>query len=123
MPLDSSNRWAGLAAAWVLSAGSAFAQTYPAQPIRMIVPWPPGGGVDTSARIIAQPLGEESRSGQPASRRHQDRVLGWRRAPRGTLPRVVRAGPGGSRRGGGRLPWKKARDRRPGFVAWPSSRS
>ena len=36
-------------------AGSAFAQ-YPSQPIRLIVPWPPGGGVDTSARIISVPL-------------------------------------------------------------------
>ncbi len=26
--------------------------------IRLIVPWPPGGGVDTSARIIAQPLSQ-----------------------------------------------------------------
>src|SRR4051812_10015788 len=38
-------------------AGSALAQGYPSQPIRLIVPWPPGGGVDTSARIVAQPLG------------------------------------------------------------------
>ena len=29
----------------------------------MIVPWPPGGGVDTAARLIAEPLGE--RLGQP----------------------------------------------------------
>jgi tripartite-type tricarboxylate transporter receptor subunit TctC len=33
-------------------------QAYPNQPIRLIVPWPPGGGVDTSARIISQPLSE-----------------------------------------------------------------
>ncbi len=40
------------------AAGWAHAQPYPAQPIRLIVPWPPGGGVDTSARIIAQPLSQ-----------------------------------------------------------------
>jgi len=56
--VGSSNRWAGLAAAWLFVAGAASAQGYPTQPIRLIVPWPPGGGVDTSARIIAQPLGE-----------------------------------------------------------------
>jgi tripartite-type tricarboxylate transporter receptor subunit TctC len=36
---------------------------YPNKPIRLIVPWPPGGGVDTAARIISQPLAE--RLGQP----------------------------------------------------------
>ena len=34
------------------------AQTYPNKPIRMIVPFPPGGGVDFMARIIAQKLSE-----------------------------------------------------------------
>jgi tripartite-type tricarboxylate transporter receptor subunit TctC len=47
----------------VLWAGVALAQSYPTKPIRMIVPWPAGGGVDTAARIIAQPLSE--RLGQP----------------------------------------------------------
>src|SRR5260221_12085596 len=45
-------------AALLFCAASAQAQNYPNQPIRLIVPWPPGGGVDTSARIIAQPLSE-----------------------------------------------------------------
>ena len=48
----------GLVAASLLVSMLAQAQSYPNQPIRLIVPWPPGGGVDTSARIIAQPLGE-----------------------------------------------------------------
>ena len=34
------------------------AQTYPNKPLRMIVPFPPGGGVDFMARIIAQKLSE-----------------------------------------------------------------
>ena len=44
-------------------AGIAQAQPYPSKPIKMIVPWPPGGGVDTAARLISQPLSE--RLGQP----------------------------------------------------------
>ncbi len=50
-------------AALLIACGFAQAQTYPSKPIRMIVPWPPGGGVDTAARIISQPLSE--RLGQP----------------------------------------------------------
>src|SRR4051812_31048479 len=34
------------------------AQTYPARPIRFIVAYPPGGGADTVARLVAQKLGE-----------------------------------------------------------------
>jgi tripartite-type tricarboxylate transporter receptor subunit TctC len=39
------------------------AQTYPTRPVRLIVPYPPGGGVDITARLIGQSLSE--RLGQP----------------------------------------------------------
>src|SRR6185436_11393705 len=40
-------------------AGAVHAQAqYPAKPVRLIVPFPPGGGTDTLARIYGQKLGE-----------------------------------------------------------------
>jgi tripartite-type tricarboxylate transporter receptor subunit TctC len=39
------------------------AQTYPAKPIALVMPYPPGGGTDSIARIISQKL--ERRLGQP----------------------------------------------------------
>jgi len=33
-------------------------QNYPTRPIRLIVPYPPGGNVDITARIIGPTLGE-----------------------------------------------------------------
>ncbi len=41
-----------------LSGGAAHAQ-YPDRPIKMIVPFPPGGTTDTVARFIAQGMGEK----------------------------------------------------------------
>ena len=42
----------------LLPALSVMAQDYPARPIRLIVPYPPGGGNDTLARIFGQKLAE-----------------------------------------------------------------
>ena len=44
-------------------AALAQAQSYPAKPIHLIVPFPPGGGNDTVARAIAQQIGPDL--GQP----------------------------------------------------------
>jgi tripartite-type tricarboxylate transporter receptor subunit TctC len=50
-------RWL-LALACALTAGGAWAQAYPNKPVRMIVGFPPGGGTDVVARVIAQKLTE-----------------------------------------------------------------
>jgi len=42
----------------VLAAVSAQSQSYPARPIRLIVPFPPGGSTDTYARILGPRLAE-----------------------------------------------------------------
>ncbi len=38
---------------------TASAQEYPSKPIRLIVPYPPGGGVDATGRVIGQALTEQ----------------------------------------------------------------
>ena len=49
---------AGLFVAIFSSLGSA--QTWPARPVRIIVPFAPGGGVDTVSRLLAQKLTEQT---------------------------------------------------------------
>jgi tripartite-type tricarboxylate transporter receptor subunit TctC len=52
-----------LSAIGVIAAGSAAAQTYPAGPITLVVPFAAGSGTDGVARVVGQKLGE--RLGQP----------------------------------------------------------
>jgi len=47
-----------LSAAALALAAPAFAQNWPTRPVTLVIPFPPGGGVDASARIQAQALGD-----------------------------------------------------------------
>lgn len=56
---------AALAAFALAAASSSFAQTHPwpTRPVRMVIPFPPGGTLDTVGRLLAQKLGDQL--GQP----------------------------------------------------------
>jgi tripartite-type tricarboxylate transporter receptor subunit TctC len=60
--MRSTWKWLTGAVLVALSLQSA-AQTYPGKPVRLIVPYPAGGTVDTVARVVAQGMSEQT--GQP----------------------------------------------------------
>ncbi len=47
-----------IALAAILSAAPAMAQEFPSQPVKLVVPYPPGGGVDGLARPLAERLSQ-----------------------------------------------------------------
>lgn len=81
-----------------VAAGCAMAQPYPAKPVRLLVPYPPGGPVDHIGRILAQPLSPllgqnvvvENRSGAGGS---VGAELVARSAPDGYTMLIGNAGP------------------------------
>jgi tripartite-type tricarboxylate transporter receptor subunit TctC len=57
MPEPASRLLLSFAILLALMAG-ATAQDYPAKPIRMVIPFPPGGGSDVTGRVVANALSE-----------------------------------------------------------------
>ena len=53
---------AALTTASALTAVPAVAQSYPQRPVRLLVPYPPGGTADLMARVMSQRLGDGWRS-------------------------------------------------------------
>jgi tripartite-type tricarboxylate transporter receptor subunit TctC len=50
---------AAITATCALAQSMALAQAYPVKPVRVLVPWPPGGANDVVGRIVAQRLTEQ----------------------------------------------------------------
>ena len=53
--LPNMKRWAALVLGSALCV-SALAQDYPSRPIRIVLPFSPGGAVDGPTRVVAQEL-------------------------------------------------------------------
>src|SRR5216684_140703 len=51
-------QWFGRAVLLACASGCALAQTYPAQPVKMLVPYAAGGVADITARVLAQRLSQ-----------------------------------------------------------------
>jgi tripartite-type tricarboxylate transporter receptor subunit TctC len=59
MPAVPSFACTAFALAALAAAPAALAQTYPTKPLRLILPFPPGGPTDIAGRTIAQKLSEQ----------------------------------------------------------------
>jgi tripartite-type tricarboxylate transporter receptor subunit TctC len=57
--MGSRLRLAAVAAAMLVAAGTASAQSFPVKPVHILVPYPPGGGVDVLARTLGDVVSKQ----------------------------------------------------------------
>ena len=57
--MRAARLFAGAVTGVLCVAGMAWSQNYPVKPVRVIVPFPPGGANDISARIILPKVSEQ----------------------------------------------------------------
>jgi tripartite-type tricarboxylate transporter receptor subunit TctC len=96
--------------------GGATAQAYPSKPIRLVVPFPPGGGTDFSARLLAQALAEGPGwqlivENRPGATGRIGTELAAKAAPDGYTLLAATAGPNSILPGAGaKLPYDAVKD-------------
>jgi tripartite-type tricarboxylate transporter receptor subunit TctC len=60
-PMIRSAAPTALAVSLLAATASLYAQDYPVKPVRVLIPWPPGGSNDIVGRVVAQKLSEATR--------------------------------------------------------------